>query len=295
MKTHANGRYTSGHFPSVTHVVRLANHLSVVQTAVAAGKVAVAMALLSVPGLVAPVAVALVTFAVYNANNLTDLEEDAVNRPRCVAFVRRYRRAILGLCVLAIVAAVVLAGVHGGAFGVAVVSVPVIASVLYSVPILPGPGADRLKDVFAVNTLLVAGSWGVTVTLLPVAVADATVGTTPILVVATVLVLKTIVSVEVFNVRDVAGDRASGVSTLPASLGVPATRHVLLTLDVVVLATVVLAADPLAPAAVVAVVAVTAASMFITTTLGRIDAVDAICLAKDCEYLLLAALLVLTL
>lgn len=291
MKSHAIGHDPHGRLPSAALAVPLANHLSVVQSVVAAAKVTFAMWLLSIPTPVAPIAVGLVTFAVYNANNLTDLDEDAVNSPRCAAFVERHSRAIAGVCAVAGVLALALAGLAGGPVAVGVALVPVVTGVFYSVPL----AGRRLKDVFALNTVLVAGAWAVTVTYLPVALADGAIPLSRTIPVCAILFLLTFVSVEVFNVRDVAGDRASGVATLPATLGVDATKHVLIFVDGVALAIAVGAADVLPPLALVALVPVTVFSMVLTAVIDRSRNLRLFCLAKDGEYLALGAFALLAL
>lgn len=291
MKSHAIGHTPRGRLPSAALAVTLANHLSVVQSAVAAAKVVFAMWLLSLPTTIAPIAVGLVTFAVYNANNLTDLDEDAVNSPRCAAFVERHSAALAVICAVAATLALALAAIAGGPLAVAVVLVPVVTGVVYSVPI----AGRRLKDVFAVNTILVAGAWAVTVTYLPVAVSDVAVPLVHTIPVLAILFLRTVISVEVFNVRDVAGDRASGVSTLPATLGMDATKHVLIFVDGVALAIAVGAVDVLPPLALVAIFPVTLVSMALSAVLDRSRGRRLFPLAKDGEYVALGvfALLVL--
>jgi 4-hydroxybenzoate polyprenyltransferase len=292
MKSHATGHYSRGRLPSVERTVQFANHLSVVQTAVAAAKVVFAMALLSIGSVVAPVVGALMAFAVYNANNLADVDEDAVNKPECAAFTVRWQREIAIAAGGAGLGALALAGLQGGLLAVGVVCVPVLACALYSLPIVPGTQADRLKDVLGVNTALVAAAWAIPLTYLPVALG----GGAPLahtIPVCALLFLRTFISVEMFNVRDVAGDRASGVSTLPASLGVPATQHVLVFLDGVALAVAIAAADVLPPLALVALFPVTVYSMGLTALVDRLGNVRLLCLAKDGEYLALGVLAIL--
>lgn len=294
MKSHATGHPSRGQFPSAQRVVQFASHLSIVQTAVAAAKVAFAMALLSLSSVVAPLVGALMAFAVYNGNNLADLDEDAVNRPECAALTVRWKREIAAAAAIAGAGALALAAVHGGVAALAVVCVPLIACGLYSLPLVPGTRAKRLKDVFGVNTALVAVAWALPLTYLPVVLG----GPVPLshtVPVCVLLFLRTFISVEVFNVRDVAGDRASGVATLPTRLGVPATQHVLLVLDMAALAVVVTAADALAPWALPVLAAVTIASMGLTLLLDRVENRRLLCLAKDGEYLALGAFAVLVL
>jgi len=292
MKSHATGHYTRGRLPSIERTVQFANHLSIVQTGVAAAKVVFAMALLSISSVVAPIVGALMAFAVYNGNNLADLEEDAVNKPACAAVTVRWKREIAVVSAAAALAAIALAAYAGGLVALGIVFVPVLACGLYSLPLVPGERADRLKDVFGLNTALVAAAWAIPLTYLPVAIGGQVPLSHTVPVVA-LLFLRTFISVEVFNVRDIAGDRASGVATLPASLGLPATKHVLIFLDGVALAVAIAAADVLPAVAVVAVLAVTVYSMGLTAILDRINNFQLACLAKDGEYVALGVVALL--
>lgn len=288
MKSHATGHHSRGQLPSAQRAVQFASHLSIVQTAVAAAKVVFAMALLSLSSVVAPVVGALMAFAVYNGNNLADVDEDAVNRPECAALTVRWKREIAAAAALAGAGALALAAVHGGVAAVAVVCVPLVACGLYSLPLVPGDRVERLKDVFGLNTALVAAAWALPLTYLPVALGGP-VPPSHTVPVCAVLFLRTFISVEVFNVRDVAGDRASGVATLPTRLGVSATQRVLLVLDAAALALAASAVGVLPPLALLALVPVTAFSMGLTLVLDRVRNRPLVCLAKDGEYLALGA------
>jgi 4-hydroxybenzoate polyprenyltransferase len=261
-----------------------AHRLSVVQGIVAAAKTVFVMALLGITAPAAPIAVALVSFGVYAANDLADADEDAINCPGRASLVSRRPLAIGLLAAAAVLAAAVLALLAGGPVALGVTSVPVLAALLYSVPV---PGHRRLKDVFAVNTLLVSTAWAVTVTGLPVALAGAPVDGWTIAV-CLLLCLRSVVSVELFNVRDVAGDTAAGVRTLPVVLGVARTRQVLAGVDVLSVA-VLLAVGLWSAAGVVALAAVpvVCGSFGLLWAVGRSDRIEPLCLAKDVEYLLL--------
>ncbi|MBX0322538.1 UbiA family prenyltransferase [Halomicroarcula sp. F13] len=262
-----------------------AQQLSVVQSVVAAAKTAFAMALLGVTAPAAPVVVGFVTFAIYTANDLADVAEDGINCPERSAFVSDHWATVATLAVVGLLLGVGLALAAGGVAAVTVALVPVVASILYSVPV--ASGRRRLKDVFLVNTALVAGAWGVTVTLLPLVLAGRPAGPLAAAV-CLFFVLRSVVSVEVFNVRDVVGDAVTGVDTLPVVLGVGRTRHLLATLDGCSLA-VLVALTPVADASLPAVfgLAVVSYSLSITWFLGQTNATELLCLAKDGEYLLL--------
>lgn len=248
------------------------------------------MALLSVHSAVPAVVGALMAFAVYNANNLADRDEDAVNCPGRAGFVARHGRSIAISAAVAALLALALAAVYGGAVGGTVVLAPVFAGLVYSLPVFSFAGVGRLKDVFLANTALVAAAWAVPIAVLPVVVAGEgrplAVG-----VVCAYVYLRTFVSVEVFNVRDVAGDRATGVETLPVRFGPTDTRRFLVGLDALSLALLVVVgpAAGLSSTAVLAAVPVTALSIWLTQAVTRTDAGDLLCLGKDAEFLVLGA------
>lgn len=247
-----------------------------------------ALALLSVHTVVPVVVCALMTFAVYNANKLSDLDEDTLNRPNETRFVVRHARAIAVLSGLAALLAVGLSAATGGAVGAAVALLPVVAGVVYSLPIVPVGEYTRIKDIYVANTALVALAWGVLIALFP-AMLVPDVGTGAVVAVCVYFFLRTFISVEVFNVRDVVGDRASGVETLPVRLGVSDTQTVLLALDLasLVFITAVGPLVGLSETAVLAAVPVTVLSMGLTVAITRCREWNLVCLAKDGEYLVL--------
>ena len=155
----------------------------------------------------------------------------------------------------------------------------------YSLPVTPG--GRRLKDVLGANTALVAGAWAVTVTGVPLAVAGASVGPVAIAV-CLLLYLRSFISVEVFNVRDVTGDAATGVDTIPVVLGVPRTRQLLALFEGCSLALLVaLMTVPSVALVALAALPVLGYSLGLTWFLGETGRMDSFCLAKDGEYLLL--------
>nr|WP_241175401.1 UbiA family prenyltransferase [Natronolimnobius sp. AArcel1] len=185
------------------------------------------MSLLSLPLSPAPIVVGLITFTIYTNDRLLDLESDAASNPQRTAFVRRYRHPLYVLSALAYGLAVALAALGGPlAFGLTLF--PGVVWVLYAMDWISTSSLpiQRLKDVLFVNSTLVATAWSLTIVLLPVAYANATV--TPAAgVIFGYFVLATFVNTEIANVRDIKSDRARGVSTLPTVLSVTRTRHAL--------------------------------------------------------------------
>ena len=281
----AHGDYgTDRDWVPLHDAVRWAQQFSLVQGVVAAAKTGFAMALLGINTFLPAAAVGLVSFAVYTANDLADLEEDAINSPDHSSVVAAHPAAVAVLAVGTLALGAGLAWWGGGPVALAVVLVPLGASLGYSLPVTPA--GRRLKDVLGVNTALVALAWAVTVTGVPLAVAGRAVGPVAVAV-CLFFFLRSVISVEVFNVRDVTGDAATGVDTIPVVLGVPRTRHLLALFEgcsLVVVAT-LLTVPAVAPVALAAL-PVLGYSLGLTWFLAETTRMDAFCLAKDGEYLL---------
>ncbi|WP_323677058.1 UbiA family prenyltransferase [Halorubellus sp. PRR65] len=256
-------------------------HASVVDAAVAAAKVLTVVLLLDL-GVTPAVAVGgLLAFAIYASNKLVDAE-DEVNAPARARFVARYRRELVAATAGATVLALALAA-SAGPVALALTLLPALAAVTYSVRL---PVVDRrLKDVLGVSTLLVAVSWALPTVALPVVWVGHAFTATAGVAFAFYLV-QTAVAFEVRNVRDVAGDRAEGVRTLPVVFGTAATRRFLYAVDATALALYAAAtATGVLPPAVGAVFGVaTVASICVTRCVGtgRNDA--RVCLLRDANY-----------
>ena len=109
----------------------------------------------------------LVPFSVYNMNRKTDEEEDSVNHPGRYQFTKRFEKP-LEYGALVTYALAVLIAVPYGVAAVLVTLVPLLAGVLYSMPILPKAlGYRRLKEIPVMKNLVVASSWSVILVLLP--------------------------------------------------------------------------------------------------------------------------------
>jgi len=184
----------------------------------------------------------LVVFAVYTNDRLADVDTDVMSNPGQAAFVRRHRDVLYVLASIAYGLAVALS-VLGGPIALAVALLPGVFWVCYATNWIPGQGVgrvQRLKDVFLVNTIVVALAWAATLTFLPLAFAGEPI-TTPTLVVFSYFFLRVGTNTEIPNVRDVDGDRAIGVRTIPVVFGVTRTRWILSAIDLCTAGLVVLA------------------------------------------------------
>ena len=169
----------------------------------------------------------LATFSVYNLNRATDGAEDSINRPRAAS-----RKPIFFLVPSIIASALCLllsASVGPQALGVIVTSFT--ASILYSFKL--SPSTPRLKEILGLKSVLVAFSWGFTGALLPASCQA--VDAVKIGLAFTYIFVQILVNTILCDVRDMDGDRASGVNTLPIALGLGATRKFLLTVNTLLL------------------------------------------------------------
>jgi 4-hydroxybenzoate polyprenyltransferase len=289
---------------------------------VAAVETLIASVMLGVGLTVAPLVVALVTFAVYTVDHVADADADAASTPRRALLARRYGDQLMIAAALGYGAAVALS-IAGGPLALALTLLPGAFWVVYASDWLPDAGRSvgaaltavvpsgrlgagvrakatdgghrrvpRLKDVLVLNSLVVATAWAAALTFLPAAFAGAAVDPV-MLVVFAYFLLRSFVDAELPNVRDVEADAAVGVETLPVAFGVERTRSVLYGVDVLVAVVVVGAAVAglLAWPLVAALGVGLAASVFITSLAGRVDDASVLGVAPDGTYLLIGAVI----
>ncbi|MGM0590707.1 MAG: UbiA family prenyltransferase [Halobacteriota archaeon] len=266
---------------------------SVYQWLVAAAKSIVAFALLSVPLNPSLVVAVLVTLTVYTHNQLTDLEEDRVNRPEQAAFAESRRWLLTALSAVSYVLALVIS-VLGGLASVLLTLLPAVSAYLYGVEWIPVSSVDRLKEVLVLNTGVVAFAWAVPLAYLPLTF-DGELAVVPSVVVFAFFFLRTFLAVEVFNVRDVEGDRQQGVSTLPVAFGVQRTKYALYALDLLSLLVVAVAsAYHVVPAvSAVALAPAIAYSLYVNSRLDDGGNHSRLFAARDLDYAIMAVSLVL--
>lgn len=153
---------------------------------------------------------------VYSLNRVTDLAEDERNVPDRAAFTRRFGYLLLGLGVLAYLAAVALAVVRSVP-GAPYLVLPLVVAAAYTL---------GLKDVLLVKNLVVGLAWGA----IPLGMGvyyDALWTVELWLLFAYVTAMLTIAAA-IFDVKDIEGDRAEGIATLPSRYGPATTRRVCL-------------------------------------------------------------------
>lgn len=168
----------------------------------------------------------LVVFAVYNLNRKTDEDEDAVNHTERYSFTKKYEAILFRSAISAFILAFCLSALQGPG-SLLVTTIPVVAGIVYSVPLLPARlGFRRLKEIPFIKSLIVAFSWAVPPALLPICHAglpvDAATG-----IVGVFFFFQIFTNTVVYDLRDVEGDAASGVRTIPTILGTRKTLFLL--------------------------------------------------------------------
>lgn len=165
----------------------------------------------------------LMVFAVYNLNKVTDITEDAINRPETTG---RSKRFYVASSVAAISLSITL-GTTVSLLAVAFLLTPLIIGVFYSVKF--SQSIPRLKEITGVKSLLVAFSWSVNGALLPLVSQPA--GIEKVFFIFTYLFIQVFVNTVLFDFFDIKGDLVSGTRTIPVMLGRSKTKGLLLFLN----------------------------------------------------------------
>ncbi|PCR90087.1 prenyltransferase [Natrinema ejinorense] len=168
------------------------------------------------------------TMFVYTVNRFTDLEEDEQNVPKRAAFTKRYGRFWLTLGIVLYVAAIGV-GVALGLAGVVYMLLPLVVVFLYSV--------GGVKQRFLVKNLVVGFAWGA----IPLGVGYyyARLLAHEILFLFAYITIMITIAAVIFDVKDIQGDRAEGIPTIPNRYGPRRTRLLSLVATVAVAAVVV--------------------------------------------------------
>jgi len=155
------------------------------------------------------------TLFVYSADRLADVDADAANLPARAAFARRHGRRLLAGSTVLYTVAVALAAARGVPWA-GFLALPVVAVAVYS--------GFRAKRVFLAKNLLVGAAWAAVP--LGVGAHARRLGDPHVWVVAAWVGAVITVAAVVFDVKDVPGDRAAGIDTVPVRYGPAVARRV---------------------------------------------------------------------
>jgi 4-hydroxybenzoate polyprenyltransferase len=168
----------------------------------------------------------MVVFSVYNLNRKTDEAEDAINHANRFSFTRKFEKPLIFAAIMAYGSAVVITFLISPVASV-VTMIPLISGILYSLPLLPrGCVHRRLKEIPVMKNLIVSFAWGISFALIPALISGEAAGPATLIVFAFIFCWTFIGSV-LPDIRDRAGDAATGVTTIPVLIGVKNSRIVL--------------------------------------------------------------------
>ena len=174
----------------------------------------------------------LFSFGAYMVNRASDFDQDRVSHADRTAYLEGRRRMLPAIAAACFVSGYFLAFVRNLAFFAGLL-LPLILAVAYSVGsdrIRKALGISRLKEGLYLKNVTVSFGWS----LIPFLVAlyylqfpAAAIALCPF------IFLRLMVNTVFFDVRDTEADAASGVRTIPVSLGLAASRKIMDSLDLV--------------------------------------------------------------
>lgn len=191
---------------------------------------------LDLPLSLAPIVIGLLVFSVYVNDQLIDLENDDILNPRERDYIGQHKDVLYVFASVSYGLALSLS-VWGGLLAFAIALIPGIAWIFYASDIFSditswiGIPLSQVKEVFFLNTTLVAVAWAVTLLFIPIGFGGFVAGPS-VFVVFSYFFLRVFKNTEISNVPDRASDLDHGISTLPTMFGVTRTRWVLHGIDV---------------------------------------------------------------
>jgi 4-hydroxybenzoate polyprenyltransferase len=190
----------------------------------------------------------MIVFSVYNLNRKTDEAEDALNHEQRFSITKRFEKQFFIAAIIAYVVALIVSASQGIA-AFAVVTIPFVSGIFYSMPILPRSwGYRRLKEIPLMKNLVVSTAWAISFSLVPVYMTGSVPGI-PTLIVFLFIFAWTFVGSVLPDIRDRTGDSAIGVATIPVLIGVPKSRILLTIINLSVGATILLLGRSVLPRA----------------------------------------------
>lgn len=168
----------------------------------------------------------LVIYSVYSLNKLTDAKEDLSNIPERTFFVSKNKNILKISSASSYILAIILAFSNGWEV-LFIILFPIIAGIIYSIRI--SPSIPRMKDIFAVKSIVVALSWSLGSTFLPI--IHQNVHSLTIIILFYFFFAKSFINTVLFDVMDIKGDKINNVQTIPVVIGTSKTKKLLLVLN----------------------------------------------------------------
>ncbi len=171
----------------------------------------------------------LMAFPSYNINKMTDAAEDKISLPRRVAFLKAHKGAVKWVSIIGYSIGLVMAFAHNAASGILFLLPPLFV-VAYSMKNFLIPGS-RWKEITGFKNVSVTALWAFLMASYP-AVWFGTPLDIRHAIIFTFVFFKFIGNMLVFDIRDMKGDSANGIRTIPIVLGVGKTLVLLHALNI---------------------------------------------------------------
>jgi len=172
----------------------------------------------------------LVTLSAYSFNKITDTAEDRLNNPDRLALINKNKRFWVQISFTSLTLSLLI-GALKNLLTIPILLTPFIIALFYSFKF--SPSLPRLKEVFCVKSIVVATNWALVATLLPITVGSFNLST--MFFIFSFIFITIFVNTVLFDVKDIEGDRAAGIRTIPIVLGIERTKWLLLSVNSVLI------------------------------------------------------------
>jgi 4-hydroxybenzoate polyprenyltransferase len=150
-------------------------------------------------------------FIAYNLNRLTDFNEDAINAPERISFVNKYTKPFIAMGAI-IYAGILLQVMSANVYSFLFILVQTLLGLAYSI--------CRIKKYFLIKNIYIAFVWGMIVLFVGVNFYALTTST---ILFSVIIALIFFVNNTIFDIKDIAGDVACNLKTIPSTIGLKKT------------------------------------------------------------------------
>ncbi|MEM5771824.1 MAG: UbiA family prenyltransferase [Candidatus Aenigmatarchaeota archaeon] len=163
----------------------------------------------------------LLTFFLYSLNRVADINEDKINFPERIKFWERYGKKLILIGSIFFIITIIINSFHN-----------VLSTILIIFPFLCvfSYSFFRLKNILLIKNLVVALGWAV------IPLFASTYMSSPNLLLITVcsiiVFFAVLINTIIFDIKDIKGDRISGVRTIPSIYGISFTKKLGIFLDI---------------------------------------------------------------
>jgi len=174
----------------------------------------------------------LTIYSIYTLGIITDKAEDEINAPERATSFEKYKKYLIPSIPIAYLSALFIAYYVSGIKMVGVVLLFLILFLLYGVKWIPATISKyrRLKEIIGIKNITVALAWALISVFLPVIYFDLKITETAWVIFIFIL-FRIIINNIFFDFKDVKGDKAKGILTIPSVFGVRKTLIFLVILN----------------------------------------------------------------